>query len=456
MKMKNLVSVILFLGIAMGCGQDQNSELSLNARPENPNVKLYRVKDAQNTDYVMKSNGRGYKLACNNDIFGLLRLIEAFGYPSQLVAASPIISRDSQEFQELAFDDQLELNCSPANYFLYKLIQGTQTKYFFAQKSAPTRLFMFGCQALPGAMGFDLSTAKAIDPEFITTIPVFKSDDKDDIDCLKGVSFDVGLTWSLPSDQKIMVTPNQSLPVQILLAKRPDGTPAVITHEKGENCSWLTLNEVSGSLILSGVAPADFKGKTCNITVTADKGMFQSESKQIQLISKTPRLETRPNICSQELVTIRDDSKAPTRQLEDKINYVDSTETIVLNFDPVGWANFKKDPQVVLNSISGNFCYGGKPAGELNKWSNPEFLTADYPYKWRYPEFGPIPRDQIVSCGIVSYSEEPIAGWPAGSMKMSVIPGLQYKKYIQTVPTKQILKKTDPTCPDSIQVEVYD
>ena len=121
-----IVSALLF-----SCANDSTSELKRSATPNDPNVRVVRVMDGSLIKFVMVSGNKGYELSCS-DPLGLLRLVDATGFPSVLLNAYPPISMDNAA--DFKIDQQPKLTCKSEDKLLYKADLDGRTKYFFGTK----------------------------------------------------------------------------------------------------------------------------------------------------------------------------------------------------------------------------------------------------------------------------------------------------------------------------------
>lgn len=276
-----ILSTIMF-----SCGQDSTSELKRSAIPSDPNVRVVRVMDGSVIKFVMVSGNKGYELSCG-DPLGLLRLVDATGFPSVLLNAYPPITMDNAS--DLKIDQQPKLTCKSEDKLLYKADLDGRTKYFFGAKGS-TKLYMFGCQGLVDAMGFDIMKARTLDPMLIDENPIFDVSDEQDLNCLQGVAIGSKASWDAARDGSIVVTPGKELPVLTYAAKNPNGVSAPLSLMKEGKCDWLNVVNLPTALVINGTVPLEFTEQSCKLKVTAAAGTITEDSKE--LVIETCRSNT--------------------------------------------------------------------------------------------------------------------------------------------------------------------
>ncbi|HET9240233.1 MAG TPA: hypothetical protein VFO10_23420 [Oligoflexus sp.] len=257
-----------------------DSVLSQNAKAEDPNTTVIRVRDNDLIRFVMVSNGKGYELTCKNPS-GLLKLVDATGFPSSLLSNYPAKSIDSEEVLALKIDEQPKLDCEAGPRILYKSNLGGQDKYFFAEKRGSNTLYMFGCQALADAMGFDLSKARALDPTLIED-GIFDASDEFDINCLSGVSIGAKARWDLGDDKQVFVAPKQKIPTFSFSVRNPNGTQAPLTMTTEGACEWIQPTQLPTVLLINGEVPLSFRGQQCKVTITASVGTVMEDKRVLE------------------------------------------------------------------------------------------------------------------------------------------------------------------------------
>jgi photosystem II stability/assembly factor-like uncharacterized protein len=277
---KDLYKLGLLTGLASACsGTAPDSTLSQNARPEDPNTTVIRVRDNDLIRFVMVTNGRGYELTCKNPN-GLLKLVDATGFPSSLLSNYPPKSIDSEEVAALNIDEQPKLDCAAGTRVLYKSNIDGQDKYFFSEKRSNV-LFMFGCQALPEAMGFDLSKAKDLDPELVAD-GIFDASDENDLNCLSGVEIGAKPKWELGEDKQVFVAPKQKIPTYSFSVRNPNGTQAPLTISTEGSCEWIQPTQLPTVLLINGEVPLSFRGQQCKLTITASAGTILEDKRILE------------------------------------------------------------------------------------------------------------------------------------------------------------------------------
>ncbi len=290
-----LRSPLLFFVSALmfSCGQSTSSDLKRSATPNDPNVRVVRVMDGSVIKFVMVSGNKGYELSCS-DPLGLLRLVDATGFPSILLNAYPPISMDNAA--DLKIDQQPKLSCKSDDKLLYKADLDGTTKYFFGAK-ASTKLYMFGCQGLVEAMGFDIMKARPIDPMFIDENPIFDVSDEQDLNCLQGVAIGSKASWDSAKEGSIVVTPGKELPVLTYSAKNPNGQNAPLTLTKEGKCDWLNVVTLPTALVINGSVPYEFTEQSCKLKVTAAAGTITEDSKNLLIETCKPGTINVNGVC---------------------------------------------------------------------------------------------------------------------------------------------------------------
>lgn len=258
-----------------------DSMLSQNAKAEDPNTDVIRVRDNDLIRFVMVSNGKGYELTCKNPN-GLLKLVDATGFPSSLLSNFPVKSIDSEEVLALKIDEQPKLDCEVGPRILYKSNLGGQDKYFFAEKRGSNTLYMFGCQALADAMGFDLSKARPVDPALIED-GIFDASDEFDINCLSGVSIGAKARWDLGDNKQVFVAPKQKIPTFSYSVRNPNGTQAPLSMTTEGACEWIQPTQLPTVLLINGEVPLSFRGQQCKVTITASAGTVMEDKRVLEL-----------------------------------------------------------------------------------------------------------------------------------------------------------------------------
>jgi hypothetical protein len=178
---------------------------------------------------------------------------------------------DSQVYTDLVPDNQPVLGCQPDGKVLYRANLDGSTKYFFSDPAKPnTRLYMFGCQGLVDAMGFQLTDATEIAPNFIDNLKIFSVADEDDISCISGVSVGSGVKWKTGSDVEKIVAQGTDLGFTSYEAVMPNGSaaPLSISAETGR-CDWIQKIFLGSGLLVTGKSPDDFYNQSCELTITA-------------------------------------------------------------------------------------------------------------------------------------------------------------------------------------------
>ncbi len=292
MSWKKSVFKAVCLTALLSCdGTNQpGSELKRNATPDSPTSNLVRVRDGGRIDFIMVSGNKGYKLACDNPI-KLNKLIEATGYPANLIATTRVLELDSQTYLDLAPGEQPVLGCQPDDKVLYRANLDGATKYFFADPTKDrTRLFMFGCQALVDAMGFQLANATELSPSFIDELKVYTANDEDDISCVSGVSVGAGIKWKAGSNSEKIVSQGTDIGFTSFEALLPTGNtaPVSVTAETGR-CEWVQKIFLGSGLLVTGKTPGDFYNQSCELTITAAAGTPLENSLKYKL--STERLQ---------------------------------------------------------------------------------------------------------------------------------------------------------------------
>jgi hypothetical protein len=218
----------------------------------------------------MVSNNKGYKLACDNPL-KLNKLIEATGYPANLIGTTQILDIDSQSYLDLAPNEQPVLSCVPDKKVLYRANIDETTKYFFSDPiKGKTRLYMFGCQALVDAMGFQLANATELSANFIDDLKIFSVENEDDISCISGVPVGAGVKWKSGANTEKLVAQGTDIGFTSFEALLPNGTtaPLTITGEVGR-CDWIQKIFLGSGLLVTGKSPDDFYNQSCELTITA-------------------------------------------------------------------------------------------------------------------------------------------------------------------------------------------
>jgi hypothetical protein len=256
----------------MSCGgtSQQSSDLKRFASPEGASSSLVRVRDGSRIDFIMVSGTKGYKLACDNPI-KLNTLIESTGYPANLIATTQVLEMDSQAYLDLAPSEQPVLGCQPDDKVLYRADLDGSTKYFFSDPATgKTRLYMFGCQALVDAMGFQLANATELSPSFIDDLKIFSVADEDDISCISGVPVGAGVKWKAGSNTEKIVAQGSDIGFTSFEALLPNGTvaPLTISSETGR-CDWIQKIFLGSGLLVTGKSPDDFYNQSCELSITA-------------------------------------------------------------------------------------------------------------------------------------------------------------------------------------------
>lgn len=272
MSWKNHVLKAVCLTALMSCdgATESSSELKREAVPESPTSNLVRVRDGSRIDFVMVSNNKGYKLACDNPL-KLNKLIEATGYPANLIGTTQILDIDSQSYLDLAPNEQPVLSCVPDKKVLYRANIDETTKYFFSDPiKGKTRLYMFGCQALVDAMGFQLANATELSANFIDDLKIFSVENDDDISCISGVPVGAGVKWKSGANTEKLVAQGTDIGFTSFEALLPNGTtaPLTITGEVGR-CDWIQKIFLGSGLLVTGKSPDDFYNQSCELTITA-------------------------------------------------------------------------------------------------------------------------------------------------------------------------------------------
>ncbi|HET9240229.1 MAG TPA: hypothetical protein VFO10_23400 [Oligoflexus sp.] len=272
MSWKNNVLKAVCLAALMSCdgATESGSELKREATPESPTSNLVRVRDGSRIDFVMVSNNRGYKLACDNPL-KLNRLIEATGYPANLISTTQVLEMDSQAYLDLAPNEQPVLSCVSDKKVLYRANIDQTTKYFFSDPvKGKTRLYMFGCQALVDAMGFQLANATELSANFIDDLNIFSVANDDDISCISGVPVGAGVKWKSGANTEKLVAQGTDIGFTSFEALLPNGTtaPLTITKEVGR-CDWIQKIFLGSGLLVTGKSPDDFYNQSCELTITA-------------------------------------------------------------------------------------------------------------------------------------------------------------------------------------------
>ncbi|WP_141733564.1 sialidase family protein [Oligoflexus tunisiensis] len=281
---KDLYGLGLVTALVSACSATPgDSTLSQNAKAEDPNTTVIRVRDNDLTRFVMVSNGKGYELTCKNPI-GLLKLVDATGFPSSLLSNYPAKSIDSEEVLALKIDEQPKLDCEVGPRILYKSNLGGQDKYFFGEKRGSNTLFMFGCQALADAMGFDLSKARVLDPTLIED-EIFDASDANDINCLSGVAIGAKPRWDLGEDKQVFVAPKQKIPTYSFSVRNPNGTQAPLTISTEGACEWIQPTQLPTVLLINGEVPLSFRGQQCKVTITASAGTVTEDKRTLEFKS---------------------------------------------------------------------------------------------------------------------------------------------------------------------------
>ena len=273
MNKKLLYGLYAGLSLLAACrGTDSGSTLSQNAQPIDPNVKVYNVLDVDRLIPVLVTGGKGYKLECS-DPNKLIELVNATGYPYSVLGTERPVSIDSELAQQWQINSQPALSCDASGKKLYKVEYPAQTKYFFANTSSsdvPTnRLYMIGCHALLGAMGFSLDDAQALNPELIVPGSLIDASDDYDINCLTGVEVAAAIEWEQLAEGTVDVSPGQGLTPFTYSAKTPSGNFASISHTTEGYCDWLQTYTPPNSLFVLGTVPGDFENQNCTLKVTA-------------------------------------------------------------------------------------------------------------------------------------------------------------------------------------------
>ncbi|WP_218110052.1 DUF1566 domain-containing protein [Oligoflexus tunisiensis] len=274
----------------MACGgTEATSQLSRSAIPNQSNNTIYRVNDGGTIQYIYANfdakAGKevGYPLECSNPL-GLIKLIKATGFPTELLTSTKILKVDDEKYLELSVKSQPTLSCDNSAKTFYKSELDGKTKYFFADSEfSKTKLHMFGCQALVDAMGFKLENATAIDPTFIDQLSLFSVDDKDDVSCLSGTEAGAGLVWMNGQDETLTAAAGQTV-FKSFTAQKPDSSLAQLGYSMKGNCDWLLTQVINGSVILTGQVPGNFyQPASCEIEIVAEKGTFYEAKKTLKL-----------------------------------------------------------------------------------------------------------------------------------------------------------------------------
>ncbi|WP_141733563.1 WD40/YVTN/BNR-like repeat-containing protein [Oligoflexus tunisiensis] len=291
--MLKISQLILLSALAFSCNSESTSELKRSAIPNDPNVRVVRVMDGSLIKFVMVSGNKGFELSCS-DPLGLLRLVDATGFPSILLNAYPPITMDAAA--DLKIDQQPKLTCKSDDKLLYKVDLDGKTKYFFGAKGS-TKLYMFGCQGLVDAMGFDLMKAHPLDPMLIDENPIFNVSDEQDLNCLQGVAIGSKASWDAGKEGSMVVTPGKEIPVLTYAAKNPNGLSASLSLTKEGQCDWLNIVNLPSALVINGTVPTEFIGQTCKLTVTADAGTIAEDSKSLLIETCKPNTINVGGVC---------------------------------------------------------------------------------------------------------------------------------------------------------------
>jgi photosystem II stability/assembly factor-like uncharacterized protein len=279
--------------LAFSCSRESTSELKRSAIPNDPNVRVVRVVDGSLIKFVMVSGNKGYELSCS-DPLGLLKLVDATGFPSILLNSYPPISMDAAA--ELKIDQQPKITCQPEDKLLYKIDLDGKTKYFFGAKGS-TKLYMFGCQGLVDAMGFDILKARTLDPMLVDENPIFDVSDEQDLNCLQGVTIGAKASWDAAKEGSLAVIPGKELPVLTYAAKNPNGSGTNLSLVKEGRCEWLNVATLPSALVINGTVPSDFMNQTCQITVTAAGGTIMEDSKKLLIETCPPTAINNGGTC---------------------------------------------------------------------------------------------------------------------------------------------------------------
>ncbi|HYX33282.1 MAG TPA: YCF48-related protein [Oligoflexus sp.] len=279
----HLFNAFLLLTLAGCSGTDSISKLQQNAKPNDNNVRIQKVLDAGTLRYVLVSNGKGYELSCEGNPGGLLKLVQASGYPMDFLNFFPASPLDSKEIQDLNIADQPKLTCQPGGKTFYQVEIGGETKYFFSATTGSTKLYMVGCYALTAAMGFDIKKALPLDSRLVGPNMPFNVDDAQDISCMKGAPVDGKVAWQSGPSGTLRVEPGSMLQTLVYEAYGLDGSDAPLLDTYSGSCQWLSSTPVSGALTMSGMVPQTFEGESCEVTVTAAKGTSMESTRKLAL-----------------------------------------------------------------------------------------------------------------------------------------------------------------------------